>query len=56
MYHAESCQEDFLVLTGTCLVIEEEERELHTWDFVHCPAALTMCSSARGHVACACCS
>ena len=38
MYHAESDQEDFLVLAGTCLlVIEEEERELRAWDFVHCP-------------------
>jgi uncharacterized cupin superfamily protein len=39
VYHAESCQEDFLVLAGTCLlVIEEHERELRAWDFVHCPA------------------
>ena len=39
LYHAESCQEDFLVLAGTCLlVIEEDERELRAWDFVHCPA------------------
>ena len=38
MYHAESSQEDFLVLAGTCLLmIEEEERELRAWDFVHCP-------------------
>jgi quercetin dioxygenase-like cupin family protein len=38
MYHAESSQEDFLVLSGTCLLlIEEEERELKAWDFVHCP-------------------
>jgi uncharacterized cupin superfamily protein len=38
MYHAESSQEDFLVLMGTCLlVIEEEERQLRAWDFVHCP-------------------
>jgi uncharacterized cupin superfamily protein len=38
MYHAESSQEDFLVLMGTCLlVIEEEERPLRAWDFVHCP-------------------
>jgi len=29
MYHAESSQEDFLVLAGTCLLlVEEEEREL----------------------------
>jgi uncharacterized cupin superfamily protein len=38
MYHAESEQEDFLVLAGTCLLlIEEEERSLRAWDFVHCP-------------------
>jgi quercetin dioxygenase-like cupin family protein len=38
MYHAESYQEDFLVLSGTCLlIIEEHERELRAWDFVHCP-------------------
>jgi uncharacterized cupin superfamily protein len=38
LYHAESLQEDFLVLTGECvLVIEEEERRLRAWDFVHCP-------------------
>jgi uncharacterized cupin superfamily protein len=39
MYHAESAQEDFLVLTGSCLLlIEEQERTLRAWDFVHCPA------------------
>ena len=38
MYHAESSQEDFLVLAGTCLlIIEDEERALRDWDFVHCP-------------------
>jgi uncharacterized cupin superfamily protein len=38
MYHAESSQEDFLVLAGTCLmIIEDEERELRAFDFVHCP-------------------
>jgi quercetin dioxygenase-like cupin family protein len=38
MYHAESSQEDFLVLMGECLLlIEEEERPLRAWDFVHCP-------------------
>ncbi len=38
MYHAESVQEDFLVLLGECvLIIEEEERRLRAWDFVHCP-------------------
>ena len=39
MYHAESSQEDFLVLSGTCLLlVEEQERPLRAWDFVHCPA------------------
>ncbi len=38
-YHREAHQEDFLVLSGTCvLVVEGEERELGRWDFFHCPA------------------
>ncbi|MDQ2967319.1 MAG: cupin domain-containing protein [Actinomycetota bacterium] len=37
-YHHESDQEDFLVLAGECLLlIEEGERPLKAWDFVHCP-------------------
>jgi uncharacterized cupin superfamily protein len=39
MFHAESAQEDFLVLAGTCLLlVEDEERPLRAWDFFHCPA------------------
>ena len=39
MFHAESAQEDFLVLAGSCLLlVEDEERPLRAWDFVHCPA------------------
>lgn len=38
MYHGETGQEDFLVVSGECtLVIEGEERQLRSWDFVHCP-------------------
>jgi uncharacterized cupin superfamily protein len=38
-YHAESAQEDFLVLQGECtLVVEGEERTLRQWDFFHSPA------------------
>ena len=38
MYHGEDAQEDFLVLHGECIaIIEDEERPLRTWDFVHCP-------------------
>ncbi len=38
LYHADSRQEDFLVLAGECLaIVEDEERHLRAWDFVHCP-------------------
>ncbi len=38
MYHSEAAQEDFLVLSGECLLlVEGEERPLRAWDFVHCP-------------------
>ena len=38
MYHWESDQEDFLVLSGSALlIVEGEERPLRQWDFVHCP-------------------
>jgi uncharacterized cupin superfamily protein len=38
MYHRESGQEDFLVVSGECTaIIEGEERRLRAWDFVHCP-------------------
>jgi uncharacterized cupin superfamily protein len=39
MYHGEDEQEDFLVLSGECLLlVEGQERLLKAWDFVHCPA------------------
>jgi uncharacterized cupin superfamily protein len=38
MYHRELHQEDFLVLSGECLLlVEGQERRLRAWDFVHCP-------------------
>jgi uncharacterized cupin superfamily protein len=38
MYHWETDQEDFLVVSGEAvLIIEGEERQLRAWDFVHCP-------------------
>jgi uncharacterized cupin superfamily protein len=37
-FHAESVDENFLVVAGECiLLVEDEERHLRTWDFVHCP-------------------
>ena len=36
VYHAEATQEDFLVLSGECiLIVEGEERRLRAWDFFH---------------------
>jgi uncharacterized cupin superfamily protein len=36
-YHSESFQEDFLVLSGECLlIVEGEERRLKAWDHFHC--------------------
>jgi len=38
MYHWETEQEDFLVLSGEALlIVEGQERPVHRWDFVHCP-------------------
>jgi uncharacterized cupin superfamily protein len=37
-YQWETEQEDFLVLSGECLlIVEGRERRLRQWDFVHCP-------------------
>ena len=62
-YHSESQQEDFLVLSGECiLIVEGEERRLKQWDFFHSPAgtehifvgagdgpcAIFMCGSRTG--------
>jgi uncharacterized cupin superfamily protein len=39
LYHSESQQEAFLVLSGECrLLVDGEERLLRPWDFFHCPA------------------
>jgi uncharacterized cupin superfamily protein len=41
LYHRENLQEDFLVLAGEGVVlIDEEERPLKAWDFVHVPAGV----------------
>ncbi len=38
LYHAEEAQENFLVLRGSCTaIVEEQERHVKQWDFVHCP-------------------
>lgn len=53
LYHAESMQEDFLVLAGECLLlIEEQDRVLRQWDFVHCPPWTAHAFVARGETPC----
>ncbi|MGD8396869.1 MAG: cupin domain-containing protein [Candidatus Eiseniibacteriota bacterium] len=54
MYHAETEPEAFLVLHGECLlVIEEEERPLHAWDYVHCPPGVRHVFVGAGEGPCA---
>ena len=37
-YHSEPVQEDFVVLYGECLaIVDDQERVLRQWDFLHCP-------------------
>ncbi len=54
LYHSEGVQEGFLVLSGECLlIVEEEERELRQWDFFHCPAGTRHVMVGAGREACA---
>ncbi len=54
MYHWETDQEDFLVLSGEALlIIEGEERPLRQWDFVHCPAETKHVIVGDGDIPCA---
>jgi GrpB-like predicted nucleotidyltransferase (UPF0157 family)/uncharacterized cupin superfamily protein len=53
-YHAETVQEDFLVLTGECvLIVEDEERRLRAWDFFHCPPGTHHILVGAGNAPCA---
>ncbi|MBA3434389.1 MAG: cupin domain-containing protein [Actinobacteria bacterium] len=54
MYHWETDQEDFLVLSGEALlIIEGEERPLRQWDLVHCPAGTKHVIVGAGDMPCA---
>jgi uncharacterized cupin superfamily protein len=53
LYHAESNQENFLVLSGECLlIVEGQERLLRTWDFMHCPPETAHAFVATGDSPC----
>jgi uncharacterized cupin superfamily protein len=54
LYHSESVREAFLVLSGECtLIVEEEERPLRQWDFFHCPAGTRHIFVGAGEGPCA---
>jgi uncharacterized cupin superfamily protein len=53
LYHAESNQEDFLILFGECVgLIDGQERPLRQWDFVHCPPGTAHCFIGAGDGLC----
>ena len=54
LYHSEAVQEGFLVLSGECtLIVEEEERPLRQWDYFHCPAGTRHVIVGAGEGPCA---
>ena len=54
LYHSENAREAFLVLSGECtLVVEEQERTLRQWDFFHCPAGTRHIFVGAGEGPCA---
>jgi uncharacterized cupin superfamily protein len=54
LYHSENVREAFLVLSGECtLLVEEEERPLRQWDFFHCPAGTHHIFVGAGDAPCA---
>jgi uncharacterized cupin superfamily protein len=53
-YHSEPVQEDFLVLHGECVaIVQDEERRLRQWDFLHCPAGVEHIFVGAGDGPCA---
>ena len=54
MYHWETDQEGFLVLSGEALlIVEGAERPLRQWDFVHCPPKTQHVIVGAGNAPCA---
>jgi uncharacterized cupin superfamily protein len=54
LYHSEGLQEGYLVLSGECtLIVEEQERTLRQWDYVHFPAGTRHIAVGAGEGPCA---
>ncbi|HHN74007.1 MAG TPA: cupin domain-containing protein [Acidobacteria bacterium] len=53
-YHRESAQEDLLVLSGQCrLLVNDQERLLEPWDYVHLPPGVSHVLVGTGQGPCA---
>ena len=53
-YHREAAQEDFLVLSGECLLlVNGEEKKLGAWDYVHCSLGVSHVFVGAGDGPCA---
>jgi uncharacterized cupin superfamily protein len=54
MYHSESEQEGFLVLSGECItIVDGQERRMGPWDFFHCPPGTPHITVGAGDGPCA---
>ena len=54
LYHAESDQEGFLVLSGECVaIVKGQERRLRQWDYLHCPPGTAHITIGAGDAPCA---
>jgi uncharacterized cupin superfamily protein len=54
MYHRENHQEDFLVLSGECVaIVEDQERPMRRGDFLHTPAGCAHVFVGAGDGPCA---
>ena len=54
MYHAESEQEGFLVLSGECItIVDGQERRMGPWDLFHCPPGTPHITVGAGDGPCA---
>lgn len=53
-YHSEEVQEGFLVLSGECtVIIDDEEHTMKAWDFLHCPPGVRHVFVGGGQGPCA---
>jgi uncharacterized cupin superfamily protein len=54
MYHRESNEEGFLVLSGECIaIVEGEERRMGPWDYLRCPPGTAHITVGAGDAPCA---